>query len=33
MSEDLKGLTTFLTRFGIFKYLIMSFDFYNGLAS
>ena len=29
MSKDSKELTTFLTRFGAFKYLIISFSFYN----
>ncbi len=32
MSEDLEELTTFLTRFGAFKYLVMPFGLYNGLA-
>ena len=27
--ENLEKLTTFLTRFGIFKYLIMTFGLYN----
>ena len=30
MSEDLKELTTFLTRFNAFKYLVMPFDLCNG---
>ena len=33
MSEDLEELTTFLTRFGAFKYLVMLFGLYNGPAS
>ena len=33
MSEDPEELTTFLTRFGTFKYLIMPFSVCNGLAS
>ena len=33
MSKDSKELTTFLTRFGVFKYLVMPFGFCNGLAS
>ena len=33
MSEDLEELTTFLTRFGVFKYLVMPFGLYNGPAS
>ena len=33
MSKNSKELTTFLTRFGAFKYLIISFSLYNGLAS
>ena len=32
MSKDSKELTTFLTRFGVFKYLVMPFDLYNGPA-
>ena len=30
MSKNSKELTTFLTRFGIFKYLVILFDLYNG---
>ena len=30
MSEDSKKLTTFLTRFGAFQYLVMLFDLCNG---
>ena len=30
--EDLKKLITFLTRFDIFKYLVMPFDLCNGSA-
>ena len=33
MSEDSEELTTFLTRFGAFKYLVMPFGLCNGLAS
>ena len=33
MSEDLEELTTFLTRFGIFQYLLMPFDSCNRPAS
>ena len=33
MSEDSEELTTFFTRFGTFKYLVMPFGFFNGLAS
>ena len=33
MSEDSKELTTFLTRFGAFKYLVMPFGLCNGPAS
>lgn len=33
MPKDLKKLTTFLTRFGVFKYLIIPFCFYNRPAS
>ena len=33
MSVDSKELTIFLTRFGAFKYLVMSFDLCNGPAS
>ena len=33
MSEDSEALTTVLTRFGAFKYLVMPFGLYNGLAS
>ena len=33
MSEDLEELTTFLTRFGAFKYLVMPFGLCNGPAS
>ena len=33
MSEDSEELTTFLTRFGAFKYLIMPFGLCNGPAS
>ncbi len=33
MSEDSKELTTFLTRFGAFKYLVISFGLCNGPAS
>ena len=33
MSKDSKKLTIFLTKFGIFKYLIILFDLYNGPAS
>ncbi len=33
MSKDSKELTTFLTRFGVFKYLVMLFGLCNGLTS
>ena len=33
MSEDSEELTTFLTRFGAFKYLVMPFGLCNGPAS
>ena len=33
MSEDLEELTTFLTRFRTFKYLVMLFSLCNGPAS
>ena len=33
MSENSEELTTFLTRFGAFKYLVMPFGLYNGPAS
>ena len=33
MSEDSKELTTFFTRFGAFKYLVMPFGLCNGPAS
>ncbi len=33
MSEDSKELTTFLTRFGAFKYLVIPFGLYNRPAS
>ena len=33
MLEDLEKLTTFLTRFGAFKYLVIPFDLCNGPAS
>ena len=33
MSEDSEELTTFLTRFGVFKYLVMPFGLCNGPAS
>ena len=33
MFEDSKKLTTFLTRFGTFKYLVMPFELCNGPAS
>ncbi len=33
MSEDSEKLTTFLNRFGAFKYLVMPFKLYNGPAS
>ncbi len=33
MSEDLEELTTFLTRFSVFKYLVMPFSLCNGPAS
>ena len=33
MSEDSKELTTFLTRFGAFKYLVMPFSLCNGTVS
>ncbi len=33
MSEDLEELTTFLTRFGAFKYLVMPFGLCNRPAS
>ena len=33
MSEDSEELTTFLTRFGTFKYLVMPFDLCNDPAS
>ncbi len=33
MSEDLEELTTFLTRFGAFKYLVMPFGLCNDPAS
>ncbi len=32
MFEDLEELTTFLTRFGKFKYLVIVFSLYNDLA-
>ena len=32
MSEDSEKLTTFFTRFGVFKYLVMPFDLCNGPA-
>ena len=33
MSKDLEEFTTFLTRFGVFKYLVMPFGLCNGPAS
>ncbi len=33
MSEDSEELTTFLTRFGVFKYLVIPFGLCNGPAS
>ncbi len=33
MSEDSEELTTFLTRFGAFKYLVMPFGLCNSPAS
>ena len=33
MSEDLEELTTFLIRFGAFKYLVMPFGLCNGPTS
>ena len=33
MSKDSEELTTFLTRFGAFTYLVMLFGLYNGPAS
>ena len=33
MFEDLEKLTIFLTRFVVFKYLVMLFDLCNGLVS
>ena len=33
MSKDLKKLTTFLTRFDTFKYLVIPFSLYNKPAS
>ena len=33
MLENSKKLTTFFTRFDVFKYLVMPFDFYNISAS
>ena len=33
ISEDSEELTTFLTRFSVFKYLVMLFGLYNGPAS
>ncbi len=33
MFEDLEELTTFLTRFSVFKYLVIPFGLCNGLAS
>ena len=33
MSKDSEELTTFLTRFGTFKYLVMPFGLCNGPAS
>lgn len=32
MYKDLKELTTFLIRFGIFKYLVIQFSLYNKLT-
>ena len=33
MSEDLEEFTTFVIRFGAFKYLVIPFGLYNSLAS